>query len=56
MRPDLPIILCTGYSTLINQQKAAAMRIRALVSKPVLRKEIAETIRRVLDHQNSIVL
>jgi PAS domain S-box-containing protein len=51
INPKIPIILCTGYSTLINQQKAAAMGIRALVSKPVLRKEIAETIRKVIDGQ-----
>ena len=49
VNPDIPVILCTGYSTLINQHKATAMGIRALVSKPVLRKDIAVTIRKVLD-------
>ncbi|MGB5748445.1 MAG: PAS domain-containing protein [Desulfobacterales bacterium] len=48
INPEISVILCTGYSTRINQQKAAAMGIRALVSKPVLRRDIAETIRDVL--------
>ena len=48
INPEISVILCTGYSTLINPQKAAAMGIRALVSKPVLRRDIAETIRDVL--------
>ena len=48
IKPGIPVILCTGYSARINQQKARAMGIRALVSKPVLRKDIAETIRRIL--------
>ncbi|CAB1056343.1 hypothetical protein D1BOALGB6SA_1079 [Olavius sp. associated proteobacterium Delta 1] len=48
IKPEIPVILCTGYSARINQQQAAAMGIRAFVSKPVLRRDIAETIRKVL--------
>ena len=47
--PDTPVILCTGYSERINREQAIAMGIRAFVSKPVLRKEIANIIRKVLD-------
>jgi PAS domain S-box-containing protein len=49
INPDIPVILCTGYSARITQQQAASMGIRAFVSKPVVRKDIAETIRRVLN-------
>ena len=49
IKPQMPIILCTGYSARINQEQAIAVGIRAFVSKPVLRKEIAKTIRKVLD-------
>jgi CheY-like chemotaxis protein len=42
------IILCTGFSARIDEQKAMAMGIRAFVSKPILKREIAETIRKVL--------
>ena len=51
IKPEMPIILCTGYSARINQQQAATMGIRAFVSKPVLKRDIAETIRNVLDEK-----
>jgi len=49
IRGDLPVILCTGFSARINEEKALAHGIRAFVSKPVLKRRIAETIRKVLD-------
>ena len=49
IRPEMPIVLCTGYSSRINQEQALAMGFGAFVSKPVLKKELAETIREVLD-------
>lgn len=49
IKPEIPVILCTGYSARINPQQAAAMGIRAFVSKPVLRADIAKTIRTVID-------
>ncbi len=51
IRPDTPIILCTGFSSSINEEKALAMGIRAFVMKPILRRTIAETIRMVLDQK-----
>jgi len=49
IRPDIPVILCTGFSFMIDEQKALNMGIRAFISKPMLKQEIAETIRKVLD-------
>ena len=49
IRPEIPIILCTGYSARINQQQALAMGIRAFVSKPIIKRQIAASIREVLD-------
>ncbi len=49
IKPEIPVILCTGYSARINQKQALTMGIRAFVSKPILRREIAETIRKILD-------
>ena len=49
IRSDLPVILCTGFSARINEEKALASGIRAFVSKPVLKRQIAKTIRKVLD-------
>ncbi len=49
VRPDIPIILCTGFSNRITKDKALEMGIGALVMKPIVRHEIANTIRQVLD-------
>jgi CheY-like chemotaxis protein len=48
IRPDIPVILCTGFSAKIDEKKAMAMDIRAFISKPILKQEIAKTIRAVL--------
>jgi PAS domain S-box-containing protein len=53
IRSDLPVILCTGFSARMNEKKALALGIRAFVTKPVLKRQIAETIRKVLDQDNS---
>jgi CheY-like chemotaxis protein len=49
IKPDIPIILCTGFSTMINEEKAKIKGIRALINKPILKRDIAEVIRKVLD-------
>jgi CheY-like chemotaxis protein len=49
IKPNIPIILCTGFSATIDEQKARAMGIRAFVLKPIVKREIAATIRKVLD-------
>ena len=48
IRPDIPVILCTGYSDLVTAESAIAGGIQAFVIKPINRLSIAETIRRVL--------
>lgn len=49
LRPDVPIILCTGFSHVIDEEKAKAMGIRKLIMKPVVMREMALTIREILD-------
>jgi len=49
IRPDIPIVLCTGFSGLISEEKAKAIGIREFVMKPIVMKEMAGIIRRVLD-------
>ena len=48
IRTDIPIIICTGFSESINEKKAKAVGIRALLMKPVVMRELAETVRDVL--------
>jgi YesN/AraC family two-component response regulator len=52
IRPDIPVILCTGFSSMIDEAKAGILGIDAFLMKPVLRKELSETIRKVLDTSN----
>ncbi len=49
IRPDIPIILCTGYSSLISEEKAKSMGIKEFALKPLAKKDIAGLIRKVLD-------
>jgi PAS domain S-box-containing protein len=51
IKPDMPIILCTGYSTQINEEKAASLGINAFAYKPMGRKDMAKLIRKVLDEK-----
>ena len=48
-RPDLPIIMCTGFSENITPEKAQALGARKLMMKPLLVGDLARTIRELLD-------
>jgi len=52
IRPDLPIILCTGFSSQITEEKVKKIGVRELVHKPLAKKELALLIRKVLDEQS----
>ena len=49
IRPDLPILLCTGYNTGFSEAEIKEAGINAFILKPVVRKELAEVVRKVLD-------
>ncbi len=49
IRADTPIIMCTGFSHLVDADSAKAAGVRAFAMKPLTKKEIATTIRKVLD-------
>jgi len=49
IRPDVPIILCTGYSEQITEKRARELGIQAFVMKPLVMRDLAATIREVLD-------
>jgi PAS domain S-box-containing protein len=53
IRPDIPVIMCTGFSHLVDAEEAKAAGIRVFAMKPLTKAEIAKTIRRVLDEQSS---
>jgi PAS domain S-box-containing protein len=49
IRPDIPIILYTGFSEQIDKRKAEAIGIKAFVMKPVVMRDMAAVVRKVLD-------
>lgn len=49
IRPDTPIVLCTGFSERIDEDKARMLGARAYVLKPLDRKKLAITVRELLD-------
>ncbi len=49
IEPNIPVILCTGFNEVITEEKALAMGIQKFVMKPVVKNDLATTIRSVLD-------
>lgn len=49
IRPDIPVILCTGFSEKINDQQRKDLGIEDFLMKPVTKKDMAEAVRKVLD-------
>lgn len=49
IRDNIPIILCTGFSEVINEKKAKSLGIRRYIMKPVITHELTTIIREVLD-------
>ncbi|MFZ1983765.1 MAG: PAS domain S-box protein [Desulfatitalea sp.] len=49
IRPDIPIILCTGYSGEISDDKSAKIGVKAFILKPISKSTLAATVRAVLD-------
>ncbi|MDF1592204.1 MAG: PAS domain S-box protein [Desulfobacterales bacterium] len=49
IRPDIPVILCSGYSETINAENAQAMGVEKFLMKPIVMSEIAEIIRTALN-------
>ncbi|WP_163339791.1 PocR ligand-binding domain-containing protein [Desulfopila sp. IMCC35008] len=49
IRPDLPIILCTGFSNQVSEEKARIYGIKGFAMKPLAKKDLAVLVRKVLD-------
>ncbi len=53
IRPDIPVILCTGFSELIDKEKASILGIKKYLMKPVIKRDLASAIREVLDEKSA---
>jgi two-component system, sensor histidine kinase and response regulator len=54
MQPDLPMIVCTGFSEILDAEKARSLGFQEYLMKPVLQSELAATVRRVLDGRSKL--
>ena len=48
LRPELPIILCTGYSHVMTAEKAQALKFNAFLIKPLTSRELGQAVAQVL--------
>ena len=48
IRPDIPIIMLTGHSDLVDEQRAKAAGIAKFLMKPISQKELAQTMQEIL--------
>ena len=51
IRPDIPILLCTGFSEKIPETKVGALGIKGILMKPIIMKDFSDKIREVLDNK-----
>ena len=50
IRPDIPIIICTGFSEKLDQEIARSIGIRAYLRKPIIMDDLCSKVREMLDH------
>ncbi len=49
IRPEIPVIICTGYSEQIDESRAKELGIKGFLMKPFTIRELSKTVRKVLD-------
>lgn len=49
LRPDLPLVLCTGFSRTVTPESARALGVRRFVTKPATLAELGRAVREALD-------
>jgi PAS domain S-box-containing protein len=52
IKPDIPIIVCSGFSERINKAITEKYGIKEFLMKPILRSSMAQMVRKVLDETN----
>ena len=49
IRPETPIVICTGFSEWINKEQAEVLGVKGFLMKPVLKSDMAKMVQTVLD-------
>ena len=52
IRPDMPTIICTGYSAKVSEKEATRIGVSSFAMKPLNRVDLAKKVRQVLDESN----
>jgi len=55
IRPGMPVILCTGYNKTISPDRADDIGVKAIVYKPIVKRDLAKAIRNTLDESKRSV-
>ena len=53
IRPNIPVILCSGYSTVVSKQQAQETGIKAYLTKPVSIHNYAQTLHKIIKQDNT---
>jgi DNA-binding response OmpR family regulator len=51
IRPEVPVLIVTGFTDKIRQDEKESAGIDDVLHKPIIKAELAITVRRLLDHQ-----
>ena len=54
IKPDIPIIICTGFSARINKEQAELIGVKGFLMKPVIKFDMAQMVRNVLDESKNL--
>ncbi|MGD9365628.1 MAG: ATP-binding protein [Desulfobacteraceae bacterium] len=54
LRPVIPIIICTGFSRMISENRVKTMGVKGLLLKPIAKTDIALMVRKVLDDAKAL--
>ncbi|MCP3940219.1 MAG: response regulator [Desulfobacteraceae bacterium] len=49
INPNIPILICTGFSERINKEQAEMIGVKGFLMKPVVKVDMAQMVRKVLD-------
>ena len=49
IRPDVPILMCTGFSSMLAEKDIKEMGINSILMKPLTINDLANTVRAILD-------
>ena len=51
VRPEIPIVMCTGFSPTIDATEAQTADVDAICMKPLMARQVARAVRQALDHR-----